>query len=469
MYMSLLASVVHLAFVASDGGPTEKPLALKKAKENRSALVLQTARIEFSVTDNREGDFKGQTLFYTFKAAGNDYIMVHQGDQHCIVALDGEGNPVPAAINKPWHCLYQNGEVWQHPQDSPDAQVWGEELGRHTFSMNDVRELGLNPLLVGGDLDQYLRKLDCPPLEYQTMIVDGLHVVSGTTRDSTYRWWIDPERDWNVVKAEVSSGEKKVIERQFFLQLDPHDGIWFPQRVETSSFAPGVDNPLQVIELHATEFNRVDHPVDLTPADIGVEVGTFVVFHERAENAAGYWDGEDVVSHAEYRERVETGELSTGPSVARALARVNARARLGEMAEQGTSEATTQPAPPRYAFHWDRFETQWEAYTRVFIERYRLSDEQAQKAWTICKDCQAQGRAYVASRRHVFEEIDRRLALIEGSGCSDDDKARRRRLEAERAMNREPLTRIFERQLKPRLDRLPTRAQRQAVEFGEKP
>ena len=127
------------------------------------------------------------------------------------------------------------------------------------------------------------------PWNNESAIVDGLHLVSGKTRDTTYHWWIDPEKDWNVVKTEVLGGENKVIERKFLLKQNPHDGIWFPYRVETWSYAPDVVNPINVMEMHATEFNRVDHPVVLAPADIGVEVGTFVVFHEREENAAGYW------------------------------------------------------------------------------------------------------------------------------------------------------------------------------------
>ena len=72
----------------------------------------------------------------------------------------------------------------------------------------------------------------------------------------------------------------------------------------------------------------------------------------------------------------------------------------------------------------------------------------------------------MAKRKHVFEEIDRRLQHIAASD-SPTDKERGRRLEVERELNMEPLTRMFEQQLKPRLDRLPTAEQRRVVEFAD--
>ena len=165
MYPSMIVGMLFIVLNTGDGKTTDKPMALRKAMENRSALRLQTARIEYSVIDNREGEYQHQSQFYTFKAADNDYIMVHQGNQDCIVARDVEGAALPVSVNKPWHCLYQNGAVWQHPQDSPDAQVLGEEAGLHGLGMHDLRELGLNPLFVGENIDDYIRNVGYPPLE----------------------------------------------------------------------------------------------------------------------------------------------------------------------------------------------------------------------------------------------------------------------------------------------------------------
>ncbi len=107
------------------------------------------------------------------------------------------------------------------------------------------------------------------------------------------------------------------------------------------------------------------------------------------------------------------------------------------------------------------WETRWDQYVREFIERYELNDAQQQQAQSILKDCKARGGQLMASKKAEFDAIDARTAELNKSG--DKNKSQTlAELSKKRTALRAPLDDIFEKQLKPRLDRLLTRAQRKA-------
>jgi hypothetical protein len=468
-HLCFVAIAFHAAPMLSDAGDTERPLALRKAIAARSADLLFTARIEFSVTEKEDGHAGApRDRFYTWKCAGDRYVLVNQGDDEGVFERDAEGKPVPAWLNRPEHSLVMDGQVWQHMEGTLDACVLGDD-SRAFFSLHDLRKMGLNPVTFGSDLDETLRSHGYPPLEYETRVIDGLHVVSGSSGDGGVKWWIDPEKGWNVVRTEVFHEGRKIGERRFELRLDPHDGIWFPRKVELYRLAAGDTDPSSVIELHSTEFNRPEHPAELTPAGIGIEVGTSMTFQDREPVRFGYWDGEKAVPFAELMQRIQSGELTMGASVSRARAQLRSHARRQKLmasAPEATSPdgaPATRPALTIPELEWTTFETQWEAYTRLFIARYRLDKEQAQKAWSVCKDCQERGRAYVANHRSELEELDRRIETAKKPSPAGD-----KALAAELALQRQklmgPLAKLFEERLKARLEFLPTRAQREAAQ-----
>jgi len=473
--MKLKARVIALVLlraalpVAGDEG-TEKPLALRKAIEARSAQKLQTAKIEFSLTEKDvPGPRPTYTQFFTWQCAQDGYILVHREDDQGVYKYYADGKPALAFLNKPEHFLVKDGEIWQMIEGTADAYVRSLD-DRAAFRLYDIREIGLNPVESGWDYEERVRELGYPPLTYDQTMTDDLYVVTARTRGGMAKWWIDPERDWNVVRTEVFQDGKKIGERRFELQLNLHDGVWFPARIEQYRLAAGDTEPSRIIEFHSAEFNRPEHPAELTVADIGVEVGTSVTFMNRRPGYSGYWDGEQAVPLAELMERINSGELTMGPSVQRTRAFLktayptrDALVTAIERAHAGDPTPTSQPAPtlPRLEFVEIDFETQWEAYTRAFIARYQLNEEQSQKAGSICAECQQQARAYVAAHRAEFEKLDAQLRVMR-SGPPDD--SRERRLRAHREALMQPITRIFEDRLKPRLDKLPTRAQRKAAE-----
>jgi len=134
-------------------------------------------------------------------------------------------------------------------------------------------------------------------------------------------------------------------------------------------------------------------------------------------------------------------------------------------------EATGQPAPGvqqappadaarrRPAGGAPTADDEWARYVRAFIRKYHLNDEQQQRAWLIYKDAK--------ERDETFERrFQRQSASLRGSdnaGPTEGDHAASQELSERRRRERE---RIFD-QLKLRLERLPTRAQRRDAEPGE--
>lgn len=113
------------------------------------------------------------------------------------------------------------------------------------------------------------------------------------------------------------------------------------------------------------------------------------------------------------------------------------------------------------------FEGQWDQYVRNFIAKYQLNDEQVQKAQAVLEDCKAQANRYLRSRKTQIEQLDNQIEEVKKS--KDKNKAKSLAgLNDKRKKLMEPIDRIFEHQLKPRLERLPTRAQRQAAKQAAK-
>lgn len=114
-------------------------------------------------------------------------------------------------------------------------------------------------------------------------------------------------------------------------------------------------------------------------------------------------------------------------------------------------------------------ESEWEAYVRQFIEKYKLNDEQQQKALAILADCQKTAERYRLGKQSTLDQIEAQEAQLREKVKSGDNKDAKNRAVVNKELGElskkkddllEPISRIFDKQLKPRLERLPTRAQR---------
>lgn len=442
----------------------EPPVALQKAVQWRSAQRLLTARIEFSV---RPGDRashvpKGaRRRFFTSRCAGSDSIMIDQGDAEGVVVLGRDGSPAPSRGHRPRYYLRQGGELWEHTERAAGAYVHNVQDDDDPFGVIDLRNCGLNPTKPFADLnelEQRFARLGYPPLKYTETTQEGLHVVTGVSGQSKYRWWIDPAKDWNVVRTAILRDDAIFAEARFALAR--FDGIWFPQRVEYFPGPAGEVEASLVLEVFAAEFNCPEHPTTFTPADIGVEPGMSVTYVDPENPRLLYWDGQTTVSIEEFAERQERGEVEEGATLKRELARLHEENELRHAAARArTAAPTSAPATTQPADLWRTYESEWEAYTRRFIAHFALEDDQTTRALAILKDCQQQAASRLVRLRPRIRAHEERVAALRAAGrpLSAEVTAS---LAAHRKSLVGPIDEILESRLKPRLDRLPTRKQR---------
>lgn len=138
----------------------------------------------------------------------------------------------------------------------------------------------------------------------------------------------------------------------------------------------------------------------------------------------------------EVGERIRSGAVKLGRNKATAQAKAEAGIDWRDPWPPGMDPADEHAAPASQPT--SRPLTDWEQYTLDFIQRYRLDDEQSQKALAVLKECQ--------QRRHAIEALykqrqDRKNEHIEW---------------------------IFREVLKPRLKKLPTRRQRAEAESSKR-
>ena len=216
--------------------------------------------------------------------------------------------------------------------------------------------------------------------------------------------------------------------------------------------------------VESVEFNRPQHKQEFTLSDIGVEPGMSImpqglagdrvaraIEQGRVKRPNRVWDGTKSVTVEEFREAARAGKVKVGPTI--------------EWLRQNPGTAhpkAAQHAPRRddgTVLSFEEALSQWERYVRDFIRRFRLNDEQTQKSDAILKACQELARQHIKRHQGDFEALETRGRELDTGGATE-----RAALDAQRRRLLAPLHEIFEKQLKPRLEKLPTRAQRRAAE-----
>ncbi|MBW7906927.1 MAG: hypothetical protein LC135_07355 [Phycisphaerae bacterium] len=469
-----------LLALAAMSDPSDRPEALRRAIGYREALFAAHLEVQLTSYPEPSGEAP-ETYFITFRAAGDRYLMIHRGDADgCVIdegQKDGRPNVTPRTF-APRHALYIDGQVWQASDAEAAARLTPPDMA--LFDACDLRQLALNPAVYNRSVDDLERTAGAlgAPLRYTAGREGSLEVVTAVTGDIRLRWWIDPDRNWNVVRSEVESGGADGLLSRHEVELGLIDGLWFPRRVAHVVVRGGQARTVKVCEVLGGELNRPELPGVLEPDFIGIEPGREVQVISSPQKAeVRFWDGARLIDTAEYVARVRDGSLVPGPGVKRTMARIRASNAQRLAREQAGLEPATLSAAienmRRYGTNrrgagLRPFESEWEAYTRRFIETYRLDEEQRQRAWSICDECQERGREYIERRRSELRALD-----AEGLGLQELPKdvqpARAQQLNERRARLLEPLQRIFDAQLRPRLDKLPTRAQRAAAEARRTP
>lgn len=406
-----------------------------------SRARLGTAEIDWSRRQFEGPTFQTEhTMFYTTRLSPKERALYSRGDEEGVMTRNDAGLPAQA-----FPGAYMSFE-------GPDA-VFDRWDGQHEASWMpkgsvrwtaDLRALGALPWFCYEDVHDAMWKdpgESPPPRSYMESVEGALRVVAARRADGTLTWWIDPERGWQATR--ITFTRDGVLEREARIALARFGDHWFPQSVVY--FSRGYKNgtePCDVVSVDKAVFNDPRQPPVLTPADIGITPRMFIWLKDNTMKkvGTGMWDGTRITST-----RFFPG-MGAGVQLVQHL-----------LEKTRPVAATSQPAPP---------EAQWEAYTRRFIERYKLTDDQTQSALKTLADCQEQAQGYLSRHAAEFEKLAAAEAALRDA-TEPERAARLAALREQQAKLHEPIDEIFEKQLKPRLEKLPTRKQRAAAETAQ--
>lgn len=423
---------------------SQKPDVLECMESRRAEL--RTARIEYAEVDQRQPT--PSAFFYSWQAAGDRYAREDFGNLH---GIDPSQTASERATQRT-RLLFTEEGVWRHVPGWPTALVGETAQLSEAFGLFDVRRVGTDPLSIfSRGFEAALRDYGYEPPTYRVVPDRSVHRVDARSGTLEVSWWIDTERGCNAVRMAVRRDGAQVSEQR--VALAQYDGHWFPERVEFFG-SRGPDTPMLAIRILRAELNRPEHQPALSPSNIGVEIGTSITFTNPPRS--GYWDGQAAVSHDEYVRRVQSGEVRSGTSMFLFAARNMLKAELGagERATPGGTASTHGINPADL--------TEWQRYTAAFITRHQLTADQAERALAILRDCENEAQSY----------LSRRAADIEAVGSAPDPHAtpeQKAQQDRARAKLLEPVSLIFERRLKPRLDGLLTTEQAKQAASSTQP
>ena len=420
------------------------PQSIQRIVDDRRAI--ETAWIEFTYQDQRHQATRAP-VSYTARLAGSDTIGVNHGSSAGIVMGD------PRRQGRPRSVLKTASETWGYDHDGLFVALSGVGPGAAEGHFTP-RTFGVAFGVPYQEPDNFWQGIQGAGVRQWREARDGeLQRVTIDTEKGTITWWLDPARGGQPVRSALTDTTKTIWES--VSTLAEFDGVWYPTRIETYThdYQEGRE-PVIVIEVLHAEFNRPEHPRRFRPADIGVEPGMIV---ERLPPVFGgeieMWDGERPVPASEFGERMVAGELERGPTNAAALES------LPDEPDPAYEQRVTAPRPEVAVRPHDV--SAWEAYTRAFIVRHRLDAEQSRKAWRVLTDCQRDPRRYLDGQRERITRLESDLARLRSSGAAE-----RRISEAAARLKQlqEPIERIFRERLRPGLESLLTREQRDAAE-----
>jgi len=449
-------------------GLAEPPAPLKAFEEARKSLV--SGRVEWAVLP--AGDPERALSFVNRYAANGDLIHEVRGDKDgwtVFNTVTGEG-----VHRFPQLYLVNSAGVWHHQETGLGCALWRREpqgSSPYDGEIRDVRAIGVYPTSSSLEYVRGLGSMWGPPGESVAAWSEtedaGLYIVEGRLASGPkMTWYIDAERGWNAERVEYDTdyGHWEAIS-----SLREYGGVWFPE--ETSYYQDG--KLTETIVVRSASFNRPDDPRRFTPADLGVEPGTQIAVQndpsyiydpavhkdiKKYVDALPTWNGEETVAFGKWIEDVRAGRRDWGPRFKRAMERGFNESPYETPEQVAERKLALREMRLRYVLR--RHVEMWERYVRQFIDRYRLDDEQQQKAWAVFLECRRRADAIIDRHRdRLTELVSESLAARE---AGEREKAEKLAREAEEL--RAPVDRIFEEELKPRLDRIPTREQRRQAE-----
>lgn len=428
----------------------DKPKALERLEAERRRI--ERADIAWSRVDHFSTFSPHVPHLHRTKIAGPDTAFIHAGAETAAVWY-ADGTPVPFTRRA---SLYtRENERWGFESDFVLGEMWDSD---HENSLDDpdVRTIGLLPvaatvMTVSDALwtfpPQYKRR------EYRQIERGNRIEVEMRVPDEEYliRWVIDPARGWNAERIDLEFRGR--LWNTCSVEVAQTGGVWFPTQVVYFNAAGEVVSEISVDE---ARINDPDLPARLTPEHIGMGTGVPVNIRSGVNDGKQliYVRDRGVVQDEEWLGRRLTAEPAIQEAIDRHLARAEAKeaaSRAATQAAAATSPASAPAPDPTILPHAS--DDAWDRYVREFIARYALDDEQRQRAHVILRECKERRTAFLQARRSRIDELSAAIA----------DKDTSKRASASRELDEilAHVARIFDDELKPRLEKLPTRSQRE--------
>ena len=460
MALHVLASSSCLLLLCAQSatGP-QKPAALLAMEQARNAIV--SGRVEWSLLPN--GDPEKRQAFVCRYAANGDTIFEERGDKDgWTVTTVSQGG-----VSKYPQISMRNAEgFWYYPEttlgcswwkDKPAHQLWPKDFMR---PVKDVRWVGTS--LGKNSLDANTGFAAVWHNEYhkvvswdQQQLGDRYLVTAHFDSGGVATWEIDPNKGWNVERATFELGS---IHQELVCNLKQYGDVWLP---ETTDYRLNGETTTTV-RIESASLNQPGDAKQFTLADMGMEAGMQISCQDSPEEPGKppAWNGEEVCSWDTWIADLKSGKRQWGPKFTK-LIRGEPVERPYETEEQQRRRLLAR-AKMGVRSALNRHQDLWSRYVADFIERHELNEDQAHKAQAILSDCQAKAEQKTMRLRMQCAPL---LTELDAQGELKPDQ--QQRLDGLLGSVREAVDKIFTEQLKPRLERLPTRAQKEAAERHE--
>lgn len=438
--------------------PADRPRALLAFEEARRNLASGVVLWSWS---DRTLDQPREYRFVSRYALNGDRIFEERGDQEGWVIRDPASD---TPITRLPRLSLINGEgIWVHHETNIDCDWWQAGLpdldsGAPTPNVRDVRWIGMHPSseaafqrgvaclwAAGDDASRPIRRWS------ENERGNQIEVIGEIEGGGTITWWIDPARGWNAERILFRDGDSTLEVRCELRQYAEH---WFPG-VVTHRIDGKETQRFTVLD---AEFCRPDDPLQFSPLDIGLEPGIVVVpqnFRVTSRPFTLYWNGDGVVSAESWFADVRSGRRQPGSGIQRKLRGEESPYLTAEQIREQRELGIQSLAQGLRG----RALSDWEKYTLEFIQRYELDQEQSEAANQVLRQCQEEGRRLLAGKQAEFARLARELQETRQA----HDRERYARILEQVSQLRAPIERIFESQLKPRLERIPNSEQRRRV------
>jgi len=421
-----------------------------------SRKSIQHARIDWSIANTFDRYTLGLPTHYRSLLAGSDMGVISEGDDFGVSAFNESGDPIPRMRTAE---MRNESGTWTLQTDLFFGKLVRTDATPQP--MQDVRAVGLLPTPVTFiALDELLAKY--PDTAGTTCFserrVNGMFEVEGSTVSQRLkiRWTIDPKKDWSPVRVQLIKDQ--LVLNDCETDYEYVNGIWFPKAARYY----GMDGSLVTeIRVNDAKIEGVDLPRELSAEHIGFCTGVQVTAFDREdddESQSDYYfvEGRDLVLAPDFLRMIKQNEVHPDLRCIEFVERMRNRDPEATAKPMPTLNSriafnpSTRPATLRQGRVRHRSDDLWERYVAAFIRHFSLDAEQTQKAQLILRECVDRREPLLRDRRRELASmLDRAMATESVDRTVSELLAR----------FLEPIDRIFEEQLKPRLDRLPSRAQ----------